>query len=46
MPIDATGLQALSYFCTGNKANRTGYWLRWWDESMLLWGTERLQQEQ
>lgn len=32
----------------GNKANRTGYWLRWWDEAgqMLLWGTERLQQEQ
>ena len=32
----------------GNKANRTGYWLRWWDEpgQMLLWGTERLQQEQ
>lgn len=31
----------------GNKANRTGYWLRWWDEAgqMLLWGTERLQQE-
>jgi|SRR5579883_2012083 Uma2 family endonuclease len=32
----------------GNKANRTGYWLRWWDaqEKLLLWGTERLQQEQ
>ena len=32
----------------GNKANRTGYWLRWWDEAgqLLLWGTERLQQEQ
>jgi len=47
MPIDATGLQALGYFWVyGNKANHTGYWLRWWDESrqMLLWGTERLQQ--
>lgn len=32
----------------GTKTNRTGYWLRWWDEAgqMLLWGTERLQQEQ
>lgn len=32
----------------GSKANRMGYWLRWWDETgqMLLWGTERLQQEQ
>ncbi len=31
----------------GNKANRTGYWLRWWDETgqMLLWGTECLLQE-
>jgi len=39
MPIDATGLQALSYFWVyGKAANRTGYWLRWWDESrqMLL----------
>ncbi|MEH2465504.1 MAG: hypothetical protein V7K23_17560 [Nostoc sp.] len=25
-----------------------GYWLRWWDETgqLLLWGVERLQQEQ
>jgi hypothetical protein len=32
----------------GSKVNRMGYWLRWWDEAghMLLWGTERLQQEQ
>ncbi|NDJ21749.1 Uma2 family endonuclease [Nostoc sp. B(2019)] len=32
----------------GVKANRSGYWLRWWDEAgqLLLWGTERLQQEQ
>lgn len=31
----------------GNKANRTGFWLRWWDETgqMLLWGTELVQQE-
>jgi Uma2 family endonuclease len=32
----------------GAKVNRTGYWLRWWDETgqLLLWGAERLQQEQ
>ena len=32
----------------GSKAIRIGYWLRWWDEAgqMMLWGTERLQQEQ
>ncbi|MEB3277974.1 MAG: Uma2 family endonuclease [Lyngbya sp.] len=26
----------------GTKTNRTGYWLRWWDEAgkLLLWGTE------
>lgn len=31
----------------GTKSNRSGYWLRWWDEAgqMLLWGTELLQQE-
>lgn len=31
----------------GTKAERTGYWLRWWDESgnLLLWGTERIEQE-
>ncbi len=31
----------------GTKAERTGYWLRWWDENgnLLLWGTERLEQE-
>lgn len=31
----------------GTKADRTGYWLRWWDESgnLLLWGAERLEQE-
>ena len=32
----------------GSKANRTGFWLRWWDETgqMLLWGTELVEQEQ
>ncbi|MBR8837685.1 MAG: Uma2 family endonuclease [Stigonema ocellatum SAG 48.90 = DSM 106950] len=31
----------------GTKAERTGYWLRWWDAQgkLLLWGTERLDQE-
>ena len=31
----------------GTKAERTGYWLRWWDENenLLLWGIERLEQE-
>lgn len=31
----------------GTKADRTGYWLRWWDEdgNLLLWGTERLEEE-
>lgn len=31
----------------GTKANRTGFWLRWWDESgqMLLWGTELVERE-
>lgn len=30
----------------GTRENRTGYWLRWWDEngSLLLWGTERAQE--
>jgi len=40
MPIDATGFASIELFRVwqGNKANRTGYWLRWWDESrqMLL----------
>ncbi|NEO86536.1 MAG: Uma2 family endonuclease [Spirulina sp. SIO3F2] len=32
----------------GNRENRQGYWLRFWDEAgvMLLWGLERAQQEQ
>lgn len=27
----------------GNRGNRTGYWLRWWDKNgkLLLWGAER-----
>ena len=31
----------------GTKTERTGYWLRWWDESgqMLLWGIELLDKE-
>lgn len=31
----------------GTKTERTGYWLRWWDESgeMLLWGSEMVERE-
>ncbi len=31
----------------GTKAERSGYWLRWWDESgqMLLWGVEMVERE-
>ncbi len=31
----------------GTKAERTGYWLRWWNESgeMLLWGSEMVERE-
>ena len=31
----------------GTKSNRTGYWLRWWDENgqMLPWGIEPVEQE-
>ncbi|UZQ52951.1 Uma2 family endonuclease [Trichothermofontia sichuanensis B231] len=31
----------------GGRENRSGYWLRWWDElgNLLLWGSERLQLE-
>ena len=30
----------------GIRENRTGYWLRWWDEhgELLLWGSERVEQ--
>jgi Uma2 family endonuclease len=31
----------------GNKVDRTGYWLRWWNSAgnLLPWGTESLEQE-
>ncbi|NJK75162.1 MAG: Uma2 family endonuclease, partial [Microcoleus sp. SU_5_6] len=31
----------------GTKTERTGYWLRWWDENgeMLLWGAEMVERE-
>ncbi|BAY63464.1 hypothetical protein NIES22_35520 [Calothrix brevissima NIES-22] len=31
----------------GNRENRTGNWLRWWDEqgNLLLWGSELVEQE-
>jgi hypothetical protein len=31
----------------GERENRTGYWLRWWDAegNLLLWGLERAEQE-
>jgi len=31
----------------GNRENRTGYWLRWWNEQgeLLLWGSELAEQE-
>jgi len=31
----------------GVRENRDGFWLRWWDEqgNLLLWGTERIDQE-
>jgi hypothetical protein len=31
----------------GTKADRTGYWLRWWDRdgNLLSWGTEQIEQE-
>ncbi|MEW6491043.1 MAG: Uma2 family endonuclease [Cyanobacteriota bacterium] len=52
-PIDANNrykIEALDLFLgvwRGTKGNRTGYWLRWWDESgeMLPWGVESVQQE-
>ena len=32
----------------GTRDNRTGYWLRWWDEdgNLLLWGSELAEREQ
>lgn len=43
-------IEALNLFLgvwQGTKTNRTGYWLRWWDESgqMLPWGVESVEQE-
>jgi hypothetical protein len=31
----------------GNKEGRSGYWLRWWDESgaILPWAVEQIEQE-
>ena len=31
----------------GSKEGRSGYWLRWWDESgtMLPWAVEQIEQE-
>jgi len=31
----------------GTRENRTGYWLRWWDEAgdLLLWGIELVEIE-
>lgn len=31
----------------GTRANRTGYWLRWWDaeRNLLLWGSELAERE-
>jgi len=31
----------------GNRENRQGYWLRWWDEqgNLLLWGAEQVDRE-
>ncbi len=31
----------------GNRENRQGHWLRWWDEggNLLLWGTEQIERE-
>jgi Uma2 family endonuclease len=43
-------IEALNLFLgvwQGTKNNRTGYWLRWWDENgqMLPWGIELVEQE-
>lgn len=43
-------IEALNLFLAvwqGTKGNRTGYWLRWWDENgqMLPWGVESVEQE-
>ncbi|MCA1994834.1 MAG: Uma2 family endonuclease, partial [Coleofasciculus sp. S288] len=43
-------VESLSLFLgvwQGTKGNRTGYWLRWWDDNgqMLPWGVESVEQE-
>ena len=43
-------IEALNLFLgvwQGTKNNRTGYWLRWWDETgqLLPWGIELVEQE-
>jgi hypothetical protein len=41
------GMQVCLGVWQGTKANRTGYWLRWWTPAgkMLPWGTEQVEQE-
>lgn len=33
--------------CQGTKEGRTGYWLRWWNETgnLLPWAVEQIEQE-
>ena len=42
-----TGLNLYLGVWEGSRRNRTGYWLRWWNEQeeLLLWGTELAQKE-
>ena len=47
---DGIGLNHCSFFLgiwEGERENRSGYWLRWWDkqDNLLLWGSELAQQE-
>lgn len=52
--VDANGrfwIESMGLFLgvwEGEKSQRRGYWLRWWDENgnLLLWGTEKVQQQQ
>lgn len=43
-PVDNINQPALGVW-QGSRANRQGYWLRWWDEqgNLLLWETERIE---
>jgi hypothetical protein len=45
--LDSEGVGLFLGVWQGTKAERTGYWLRWWDESgeMLLWGAEMVERE-